>query len=233
MSTRKPPRGKKSVCAVRCSGGVTKGFDTLQELVDYIYAEYGSSWQAHISTKGAAQRRTTLPPNRATRATTPDEEVAGDQDIIIPNVPQVVTTTSTNITSRVRRCAGDGNCLYEALGYILGQSIPQVRQSLCDFIRRAPDVQLEGIAGSHGFSLRFVRTQAGVNLKAERWGETLDIGLYASVIGRSIRLCHHQNETRLISTYNPIDEDGTVLQHAPLATTLILYNGRDHFDALV
>ena len=55
-STRKPPRDKKSVCAVRCKGRVTKGFDTLQELVDYIYAEYGSSWQTHISTKSVAQR---------------------------------------------------------------------------------------------------------------------------------------------------------------------------------
>ena len=119
---------------------------------------------------------------------TTSDEVAGNQDITIPNVPQVVTTTSGNITFRVRQCVGDENCLYEALEYILGESIAQVRQSFWDFNRQASDDQLEGIVGSHGFSLRYVCSQANVILRAERWGESLDIGLYASLIGRTIRV---------------------------------------------
>lgn len=67
MTTRKPPCGKKSVCPYAAQGEWQRVFDTLRELVNYIYAEYGSSWLTHISTKSVEQRRTALPPNRATR----------------------------------------------------------------------------------------------------------------------------------------------------------------------
>ena len=117
---------------MRWSGGVTKGLDTLQELVDYIYTEFGSTWQDHILAKEVGQRRMRIPtqcPIRETRAIS-DEEVVCNEDVTIPSIPQVVTTASGSITSRVRRWAGTSNCLYEALGYILGESQSQVRQSI-------------------------------------------------------------------------------------------------------
>ena len=42
-ATREPPRGNISTCAVRRTGGITKAFNTIQELVDHIYAEYGNT----------------------------------------------------------------------------------------------------------------------------------------------------------------------------------------------
>lgn len=86
----KTPHGKKNACAVHRSGEVTKGFDTLQELADYIYTEFGSTWRDHILAKEVDQRRMRLPtqyPIRETRAIS-DEEMVCDEDVTIPVFPK-------------------------------------------------------------------------------------------------------------------------------------------------
>ena len=74
----------------------------------------------------------------------PNQEDAGPSD----SLPTVVP------------CAKDGNCLYEALGYIRGLHPQSVRSEISHFITHATKAQLETIAGSHGFSMKVVREEA-------------------------------------------------------------------------
>ena len=143
-------------------------------------------------------------------------------------IPQVQRSRGT-----LRRCTGDGNCFYQTLGYIHHRSQFNVRRDICHFIAAAPDQQLSVIGGSSGYSVREIINFTHSISTSGSWGQAKFIGLYASLIGQTIRLYHPINQARQISCYYPVDRSGQVLSQAPLTTTSILYNGRDHYDALL
>ena len=75
---RAPPRGKKRFCGVKLNegcGGITKSFNTLAELAEHIYSEFGEGWKNMIQCKKTQeppqhQRQETKPLSKETKPQT-------------------------------------------------------------------------------------------------------------------------------------------------------------------
>ena len=65
-----------------------------------------------------------------------------------------------------------------------------MRSEISHFITHATKAPLETIAGSHGFSMKAVREEATKIKEKRRWGQSLDIGLYASTTNQMIHPIH-------------------------------------------
>ena len=80
LYTRQSAKNKKLTCAVRVSGGCTKGFPSRLGLARHIFDEYGEQWYRHVKTANDDGKPLPFKKNKQSPRIAPDLE--GDYDVI-------------------------------------------------------------------------------------------------------------------------------------------------------
>ena len=127
----------------------------------------------------------------------------------------------TNVTMGVVKVVGDGDCLFHALAFFDGSDGGALRIDVADFLE-------EEAVNQPGFAFEWL--DEAEKLRENKWGGHTAIIAFSQMMATRVVL-----HTRL--------EDGTVAvaeaSHGSVANSLtapvrhILYNGADHYDALI
>ena len=103
--------------------------------------------------------------------------VSVDVDRIqIPRTREVCMTPQLQRSrANFRRCTGDRNCFYEALGCMNHQLQFNVRMDICHFIVAATDQQLSTIGGSNGYSVSEIENLTHSICTSGSWGQPVPV----------------------------------------------------------
>ena len=122
----------------------------------------------------------------------------------------------------VTRVAGDGDCLFHALAFFDASDGGALRIEVADFMEAHAEEQ-------NGFEAAWFREAS--KLRASKWGGHTAITAYSLMKSTRVMLhTHHAEDGRV--TVEEVSH-GSIWGQPALPMQHILYNNRDHYDALV
>ena len=108
----------------------------------------------------------------------------------------------------------------------------QIRHDIAEFYASATDAQIRYLEEKHSeqnLRDRQIISHLGV------WGESVDITAFCTIYNVSIRaavIVFPKSKEAVIMKYHPIDAAGTQVTTVPFSTTVLHFNGTDHWSVL-
>ena len=228
IKTRVHPKNQSLISAMRCkSGGMTKGFKTLEELAKWILRNNKNNWRKMYALKTGGKRKTT------TRNSTSD-----DWDLASMYSSKDVTIGQHMY--RIFNVAGDNQCLFHSLEGVFHPMFEptkcpnyrEIRMGVIMFYLTCPHTLRDYLQNNWpGVTDMADRAETLVNNPSE-WGEMMDIIAAA---------CHYSINFDVISTtkrnrsfiqrVRALRRDGSVKTNARHSSRIVYYvYGSQHFQ---
>lgn len=226
--TRKTAKGV-GICAVQVStGGMTKGFKTLDELAQYIYSTYGDRWSRCV------RRKDTDTGGISHTDKTNKVMIAADLEGDFPMLDKDINYGG--VAYKIFDAPRDGSCMYHVIEALLRPHLDNppspiaLRAQLIEFYSGTGEIQqkFQELLG-----VNFEERRRDV-MSPDNWGQYDDLIILASIYRVSFYLfiVESLNDIRVLNAQEIIGlrRDGVRLSRpAQLSRVLIFFRRNQHY----